>query len=182
MNWGNVLDGFCRPFVAVDAWAQKQHQTAADWAFTYWDKSPWWLAAQLFPVGIVLRFLEISLEKDSLSGLAIFQAVLFIGLLTFWWFTAVNHHKTWVRTKLTPPVYHPWVWLKTIYLFLGIFITVVTILGLAVLPPEKLANTPVLIASIFNVATVTCGCYFGCCVAPTLKKRKEVHTPLLIEA
>lgn len=88
---------------AADAKLIAQHQKVADWAYTRWDVSPYWIAAQLFGVLALLRIL--SCGERYANGAESIGHTMFLGLMgiaigAYWFYAAMRTDANWKNGRL----------------------------------------------------------------------------------
>lgn len=185
MNWPSFWDGFSSVFLIPHRWVRKRYQIVADWAFTNWDVSPWWIAAQLFPAAIGLHIAVFGvayLTDPTKAAASPVLALVFTACMVKWWHDALRAHKGWLANPVTlPPQLPVWSVISFVYLWLSVSTVIASVLSW-LFPGDTHPFRPWYPLGDLGMLTVMSGFYFCSCSAPTLRKRKESRMLIPSEA
>ncbi len=155
-----------------DAWLLARYQAVADWAFTAFGTSPWYIAAQLSGFVAVCAIVYCSLGI-AIRGVTPFGILAFLcnaGLSVIYYYDARRAHETWLKGRL-PVTAHGWLptrlfWLAVIFVF-----DILWMISTGINIYHGNIDYEVLRLIISTVFDFTClsAVYFLACTAPTMR-------------
>jgi hypothetical protein len=163
---------------AVDARLIAKFQKAADWAYTLWGVSPYWIAAQIFGFTALLHIIttanKLTTGSDSL-GHAFTLAVMGLLVSVYWFYCAIRSDTLWKSGR--PPeawmVFLLGFWRVTSVLFLSVGLCFIVLMLIS----EKVSFSSILIGAR-DIAEFA-GFYLLSCSAPTkIHRRQRELVPL----
>lgn len=158
------------PITKADAWILAQHQKVADWAYTRWDVSPYWIAAQIFGALSLLLLLSISWDFHRSNFYGVGSSVFLLSLTAHDFYRATAKDDAWKTGRQTLPD-------LVDHVFRPIYVALTALLALGLLLAYVYAKEPaLLVAPGFDVGVVgliTLARYFLSCSPPTYRHGRE---------
>lgn len=158
----------------IDAYILSKHQKVADWAYTRWDVSPYWIAAQLFGAFCLVALLRVyfAFSADRTTTAAWDVAALIVMSPAM--FMALAKDARWRAGK---QVFREAFDMFFRLLWGGLLVSMVLGLIAKVFGsvPFGEAGAAYDIISCLSAVTMTTALYFYACSPPTLISRKETE-------